>query len=119
MLVMNGNNRVKFTKSKFAAHLGLNRSWWQYYNDYTKVVDEIIDGVIENKYLIDEVALPLLFMINHSIELGLKANIYELEKVNFDIEKISLKSSQGHSLEYLYKKFIEHIECIQNKIILQ
>lgn len=113
----NAKNGIIKNKLKWEAHIGQNRNWWQYYNDYKKVVDYLIESIDKDNFLIDEVALPLLFMIRHSLELGLKANILAFEKVNVDVERISLKSKKGHSLEALYRKFIEHIEAVRSKVV--
>jgi hypothetical protein len=96
---------------KFESYIGWNTSWWHYYGQYKNVIDEIVDG-IENNTPIDTVSLPLLFLIRHSIELGLKSNILKLEEVNKKVAKIKLSGTKYHSLENLFNKFVEHLNVI-------
>ncbi|AOW19387.1 hypothetical protein [Urechidicola croceus] len=95
-------------KHKFNSYLGYNRDWWSYYSQYKNAIDELVNG-IENNIPIDTISLPLLFMIRHSIEIGLKANILKLQKVNPEIKEISLGGTKSHSIEILYNKFEEHL----------
>ena len=100
-------------KWKFDSYIGRNTSWWHYYSQYKEVIDEIVAN-IEKNTPIDTVSLPLLFLIRHSLELGLKANILKLEPVN-NVEKIKLSGSNSHSLEFLYNRFTQHLETVKNK----
>jgi hypothetical protein len=99
---------------KFESYISWNTNWWHYYSQYKNVIDEIVGG-IENNTPIDTVSLPLLFLIRHSIELGLKSNILKLEGVNTKIEKIKLSGTKYHSLENLFKKFVEHLKQIMKE----
>jgi hypothetical protein len=98
-------------KHKFISYLGYNRDWWNYYAQYKNAIDELVNG-IEKNIPIDTISLPLLFMIRHSIEIGLKANILKLEEVNPTIKKIQLGGTKSHSIELLYNKFEEHLNLI-------
>ena len=100
-------------KHKFISYLGYNRDWWNYYGQYKNAIDEIVNG-IENNIPIDTISLPLLFMIRHSIEIGLKANILKLEEVNTTIEKIHLGGTKSHSIEILFNKLEEHLIFLIN-----
>src|SRR5690606_30934300 len=75
----------------------------------------ITNGIKNREYLIDEVSLPLLFLIRHSLELGFKTNILEFQKINPEISRIRLKGITYHSLENLFNKLIEHLDCLKNK----
>ena len=101
-------------KYKFNSYLGYNRDWWNYYGQYKNAIDELING-IEKNIPIDTISLPLLFMIRHSLEIGLKANILQLEKVNITVKKIELSGSKYHSIERLYNKLEEHLTSINDK----
>jgi len=98
-------------KYKFNSYLGYNRDWWNYYGQYKNAIDELVNG-IEKNIPIDTISLPLLFMIRHSIELGLKANILKLQEANPTIEEIKLSGTKSHSIEILYNKFEEHLNLI-------
>ena len=99
---------------KFESHIGRNISWWQYYSQYKNIVDELVDG-IERNVPIDTVSLPLLFLVRHSLELGLKANILKLQKINSNVTKVKLKGSKSHSIEMLHNKFIEHLNVLKRE----
>lgn len=58
----------------------------------------------------------MLFLLRHSLELGLKANILYFETRNNDIEKIRFNGKYSHSIEFLYDKFTEHIDFIVIKL---
>ena len=102
-------------KPKFDSYIGYNYSWWHYYNDYKVAIDNIVSSIETGKTPIDTVSLALLFLLRHSIELGLKANILQFQKINKKIQKIKLGSSSSHSIEFLYDKFNEHLENIIKK----
>jgi len=99
-------------KWKFDSYIGRNTSWWHYYSQYKEVIDEMVTN-IENNTPIDTVSLPLMFLIRHSLELGLKANILKLEPVNNGVEKIKLSGSNSHSLEFLFDRFTLHLETVK------
>ena len=99
-------------KHKFDSYLGYNRSWWSYYAQYKNIIDEIVNNV-EKDTPIDTVALPLLFLIRHSLELSLKANILKLEEANLDVGKIELSGTKYHSLALLYDKVVEHLNKVK------
>lgn len=98
-------------KYKFNSYLGYNRDWWNYYAQYKNAIDELVNG-IEKNIPIDTISLPLLFMIRHSIEIGLKANILKLQEVNPTIKAITFGGTKSHSNEMLYNKFEEHLKLI-------
>lgn len=103
-------------KYKFESYIGWNQNWWNYYVDYKEATRLLIQQ-INNNIPVDTVALPVLFMIRHSIELGLKANILELEK--FSTAKPKLKfDGKSHNLAFLYDYFVSHLQavCIQYKV---
>lgn len=102
-------------KHRFDAYLGYNTSWWHFYNDYRIAVDDIVTSIESGENPIDTVALPLLFLVRHSIELGLKANILQFQKINKKIDKIKLGGKDSHSIEFLYDKFMEHLDKITKK----
>lgn len=103
-------------KYKFDSYIGHNKSWWNYYTQYSNVIDVLVNQ-IEKDTPIDTVSLPLLFLMRHCLEIALKANILKLEEVNSTIEKIKL-NSKSHSLEFLLKKFVEHLGIVKNNFQL-
>jgi hypothetical protein len=106
-------------KAKFDSYLGYNYSWWHYYGEYKNAIDDIVTSIESGERNIDEISLPLLFMIRHSIELGLKANILKLQQKTKRIDKISFKRWQSHSIEFLYNRFLEHHFVLDTLLIHQ
>ncbi len=104
-------------KWKFDSYIGFNKSWWSYYTQYKNVIDEIVNK-IEQDTPIDTVSLPLLFLIRHSLEIALKANILKLEQVNCDVGKIKLSGTKYHSIEILFEKFKEHLNKVKKNFNL-
>ena len=101
----------KKNKYRFESYIGWNQNWWKYYQQYKQAVDRIV-SLVESGTPIDTISLPLLFLVRHSLELGLKANILKLEEVNSKVGKINLKGTKYHSLELLNNKFEEHLNVI-------
>jgi len=71
---------------------------------YDEVIGFLLEMIIHDKIHIHDIYLPLLFLIRHSIEIGLKSNIQEA------IENYSFKTKKNirniHSIEQLYNLFI-------------
>lgn len=81
--------------------------------DYTS--EFIIHLMLENKVSINKIYLPLFFLIRHSMELGLKTNIYEIRKIS---ELMGVNDiSQEHSLAKLFDIFFTFLQKItRNKL---
>lgn len=110
-------SEIKIDKQfKFDSYIGWNQSWWHYYVDYREATTLLIEK-INNNTPVDTIALPVLFMIRHSIELGLKANILELEKFSKAKPKLKL-DGKSHNLMFLYDYFTGHLQevCKEYKV---
>src|ERR1041385_5924273 len=57
----------------FTAHIGQNFSWGDYCGSYQGAVEALWSQVAEMKATPDRLALPLLFLVRHTVELGYKA----------------------------------------------
>ena len=114
---MHKSNRTINNKNRRAldSYLGYHRSWWNYYHNYKNIVDDIVISITERDIPIDTVSLPLMFLIRHSLELGLKANILSFQKLNMEVMEIDLRGAKSHGLEYLSTILIDHLNCIKNK----
>lgn len=87
-------------RGQFESHIGRNKTWWIHYNHYRNSAFLLANSV-NNGTPIDIISLPLLFLLRHSIELGLKANICEFEELKSNNKKIKIT----HNLESLFKTF--------------
>lgn len=72
--------------------------------DYDESMCLIIDGIIQKKLSINEVYLPLIFIIRHSIELSLKQNLIVAGQNYLSDNDIS-NILQEHSIAKLFHKF--------------
>lgn len=101
----------EFERQKFESYIGMNRSWWVHYNQYRNAVILLMNSV-NGGYPIDRISLPIFFQIRHSLELGLKANILELEKINIGVTKIKF-DGKSHDISILNQKLKEHFSVLE------
>lgn len=89
------------------AFTGYRRNYGDYSFFYQDAVNALVESVNEGRHMRDNIVLPLLFLMQHSLELGLKYNIVYFNEKN----KISEKAKIGnHNLEGLFKLFKECFE---------
>lgn len=87
--------------------------WWRYYGEYKQFVDftfrELKGGEVTS------ISLPFAFCIRHTLELGYKMNLLELEKVS-DLEaKVEYKGKSAHKIDDLHKEFDSQMKAIFKK----
>ena len=87
--------------------------WWRYYGEYKQFVDftfrELKDGEITS------ISLPFAFCIRHTLELGYKMNLLELEKVSDIKAKVEYKGKASHRIDDLHKEFHAQMKAIFKK----
>src|SRR5690554_1872008 len=93
------------------AYIGHSYSDMNLVGQYENAVDILINQITKEKHRIDTVAHPLLYLMRHSIELGLKENIKYLKKYS----KLHLSKSKTHSVSNLFSEFEKHY----NKIAIE
>lgn len=80
-------------------HLGVMRT------QYDTAITTILKSIVENKCTVEEVFMPLMFMLRHSVELGLKDNL----------KVANLNKGREHKLRTLFntlnKKVITNCIC--------
>lgn len=114
------NKLVQKKEWDFVFHLHEVRSTGNVRASFNWLIKVLIEGIIENKFLFNKLYLPLLYLIRHSLELGLKINIIEIQEVSELINKKDY--SDEHSLEKLFNclhGFLEKIEIEKLDEILQ
>lgn len=83
---------------------------------YDQAIEEILSAISRKQISINDVYLPLLFLLRHGLELKLKASIIELG--NVVKEKDRSKVYQTHNVKKLYDMLAKHtdnaIESITN-----
>lgn len=88
--------------------LGVIRSHY----DYT--IDMLVKGVVNGHLSINEIYLPLFFLLRHGIELALKSNIQDIGN-KVPIEELQ-KIGGTHSIEKLYHILLSYIRPAVEKI---
>jgi hypothetical protein len=77
---------------------------------YDSTVEFLLEGIVKNNFSFDLMYLPILFLIRHSLELGLKDNIQEIQSMSNLIKQTTLTNE--HSLFKLYKYFDDFLSQI-------
>lgn len=83
------------------SHLGAIRS------EFTGVVELLLSMILEKKLTLQQVYLPLLFLIRHSMELVLKSNITEVQGLSDLIKQNDFQNE--HSLTVLYNVYNDYL----------
>lgn len=55
-------------------------NWFHYLRGYKHAFTSLVEDVLRENVSVDFLAHPILFVARHAVEIGLKANVYELEK---------------------------------------
>lgn len=77
--------------------------WWRYFGEYQYGVDLIFKSLTGGEITV--VSLPLAFLIRHTLEVGYKMNLIELEKVSGLKAKIEYKGKSAHKIDDLHREF--------------
>ncbi len=93
---------------KLTAYIGQSYSDMNLVGQYENAVDILINQIIEKKHRVDTIAYPLLYLMRHSIELGLKENIKYLKRYS----KLPFSKNKTHSLSDLFSEFEKHYSKI-------
>lgn len=91
---------------EYDALIGVHQSWFSYFDTYKRAVDELYKSIVKNRS-IDLLSYPFLFLIRHTLELGLKANIHLLAKYS---EKDYGVGKSLHTLKTLQDAMVKHFE---------
>ena len=100
----------------YEIHLGRETEWSRYFGEYAWVVDLVFKNAQAREVTV--ISRPQLFLIRHTLELGYKANIIELEKVSGLTTSLKFHSKQAHSLKSLHTDFERHFLEIATKFDL-
>ena len=87
--------------------------WYKYFGEYEYSVNLIFKSISGGEISI--VSLPLAFLIRHTLELGYKMNLIELEKVSGIKAKIEYKGKADNKIDDLHKEFESQMNEIFKK----
>ena len=93
---------------KLTAYVGQSFSDMNLVGQYENSVDILINQIIEEKHRVDTIAHPLLYLMRHSIELGLKENIKYIKRYS----KLPFSKNKTHILSELFSEFEKHYSKI-------
>jgi len=98
------NYEDKRIKWDLTLHLGECLNLNHIRTQYDDVIEYIIEGILYENYEIKFVLLPLLFLVRHSLELALKADLLEAQRISPN--KVPKEQyDKIHSLAKLYNCF--------------
>lgn len=100
----------KVIKWDLTFHLGECRNLHHIRTQYDMATEFLIEGILIDNYKAELLYLPLLFLMRHSLELALKANIFEIQKFSSIIK--SKNYNHEHSLMTLYNCYTDYLSKI-------
>jgi len=93
--------------------LTLKAEWWRYFGEYKQFVDFTFRELRGSE--ITSISLPFAFCIRHTLELGYKMNLLELEKESNRKAKIKYQGKTAHKIDDLHREFNLQMEAIFKK----
>lgn len=103
----------KGTELNYDQKLTYKSEWWKYFAEYQHCVDLIFKSLTGGEITV--VSLPLAFLIRHTLEIGYKMNLIELEKVSDLGAEIKYRGPEAHNIAELHRKFEIQMEAIFKK----
>lgn len=105
----------KKTEWNLTLHLGEAKQLMHIKNEYDQIIEFLLDGILTKQFDISKLYLPLLFLVRHSLEIGLKYNISEVQRMSSQIK--TKDYSNEHSLATLYNCYSDFLNKIdKNKV---
>jgi len=105
------DNRIRWD---LTFHFGEASQIGQIRTQYDECIEFLIEAVLIDNCEIDKLYIPLLFLIRHSLELALKGNILEVQRISSLIKPKDY--SDEHSLATLYNCYLDFLNKIENQI---
>lgn len=101
------------SKLNYDIKLTYKSDWWRYFGEYQYCVDLIFKSLTEGEVTV--ISLPLAFLIRHTLEIGYKMNLLELEKISDVKAKIKYKGKEAHKIDDLHREFENQMRAIFKK----
>lgn len=95
------DNHIKWSLTH---HIGVSLSDGQVRNEYDLLINYIVEGILHDGHEVNKIYLPLLFLIRHGLELGLKSNLNVI-KANYPDKISDTHFDMIHSISKLYSIF--------------
>ena len=112
------NDTQNLPKGYFTAHIGLYVNFGHYFHAYQEAVEILFQEIATTKRTPDSIALPLLFLMRHTLELGYK---FTLDEVLRDNSQFYSPCGDGHSLTSCHKTLRRWYDemCQRTKVSLE
>ena len=104
---------MKTPELNYEQKLSFKSEWWRYFGEYQYSVDLLFKSLTGGEITV--VSLPLAFLIRHTLELGYKMNLLELEKVSDIKAKIKYKGKSAHKIDDLHREFEIQMNAVFDK----
>ncbi len=101
------NDNDKKLKWEWTFHTNEKTSLGLYKTNYDELIKNLFLSINKGDLNAQDIYLPLLFLMRHSLELGLKDNMGE---VRTDLKKSQLDKFSSHSLAQLFNIIIQFVE---------
>ena len=106
---MKSNNPRNLHEGHFTAHVGLYPKLNVFMSFYQDAVDKLYREISEGNETADRIAMPLLFLMRHAMELGYKYTISEICRLN----RTSYEPQEdGHSFRRLHSKLKKEFDTL-------
>jgi hypothetical protein len=103
----------KASELNYNQKLTYKSEWWRYFGEYQYCVDLLFKSLTGGEITV--VSLPLAFLIRHTLEIGFKTDLIELQKVSGLDAKIEYKGKSAHSIDDLHREFESQMKTIFKK----
>jgi len=107
---MNKNKRVELN---YNIKLSTKAEWYRYFGEYQFCVDLLFQNISGGQITV--ISLPLAFLIRHTLEIGYKSNLIELEKVSGLKANIVYHGRSAHNISILHREFELQMNAIFKK----
>jgi|SRR5215217_1643407 len=97
-------------KWNYLQNLGYKTTWQRYFNEYTLAVENLLQ--LSDMSQTTVLALPVLYLMRHSLELAFKLNLLELETISGDPARIDYSGKIAHVLLKLHQEFERQTQII-------
>jgi hypothetical protein len=117
IIVMSGrkNNPNQWPVHHFTARIGRHTTFSAYVAFYEHAVEKLFRQVSEQNETADLTAIPLLFLMRHTIELGYKFSLFHLCELNGTSFTPEAKNAEGHSFEKLHARLrLEYTKALSD-----
>jgi len=104
---------MKGPELNYDIKLTFKADWCRYFGEYEFSVAFIFKSLSGGE--ITGISLPLAYLIRHTLELGYKMNLLELEKVSDLKAKIEYKGKSAHRIDDLHREFERQMIAIFKK----